>query len=61
MEYAYAITTHLSQGAQYSNGIYIQEHFPQDIQNNLNHVGASRFSNFLIYVIPDKPKRFFFS
>lgn len=59
-EYAYAITTHLSQGAQYSNGIYIQEQFPEDIQNNLNHVGASRFENFLIYVIPDRPKRFFF-
>lgn len=58
-EYAYAITTHLSQGAQYSNGIYIQEHFPDDIQNNLNHVGASRFQNFLIYVIPDRPRRFF--
>lgn len=59
-EYAYAITTHLSQGAQYSNGIYIQEYFPDEIQNNLNHVGASRFENFLIYVIPDRPKRFFF-
>lgn len=58
-EYAYAITTHLSQGAQYSNGIYIQEYFPEDIQNNLNHVGASRFVNYLIYVIPDRPKRFF--
>ena len=58
-EYAYAITTHLSQGAQYSNGIYIQENFPDDIQNNLNHVGASRFKNFLIYVIPDRPRRFF--
>lgn len=60
MEYAYAITTHLSQGAQYSNGIYIQENFPDDIQNNLNHVGASRFKNFLIYVIPDRSKKFFF-
>lgn len=60
MEYAYAITTHLSQGAQYSNGIYIQEYFPEDIQRNLNHVGASRFKNFLIYVIPDRPKRVFF-
>ena len=60
-EYAYAITTHSSQGAQYSNGIYIQENFPDDIQNNLNHVGASRFKNFLIYVIPDRQKKFFFS
>ena len=61
MEYAYAITTHLSQGAQYSNGIYIQERLPDDIQNNLNHVGASRFVNYLIYVIPDRPKHFFFN
>jgi exodeoxyribonuclease-5 len=59
MEYAYAITTHLSQGAQYPNGIYIQEQFPDDIQNNLNHVGISRFVNYAIYVIPDRPKRFF--
>lgn len=61
MEYAYAITTHLSQGAQYCNGIYIQENFPNDIQNNLNYVGASRFKNFLIYVIPNRPKHVFFS
>ena len=61
MEYAYAITTHLSQGAEYNNGIYIQEYFPQDIQNNLNHVGASRFRGFLIYVIPDRSRSFFFN
>ena len=60
MEYAYAITTHLSQGAQYNTGIYIQEYLHPEIQNNLNYVGASRFKNFLIYVIPNRRKNFFF-
>lgn len=60
MEYAYAITTHLSQGAQYDNGIYIQEYLRPELQDNLNYVGASRFKKFLIYVIPNRVKRFFF-
>ena len=53
-EFAYAITTHLSQGAQYPSGIYIQEYLGDDIQNKLNYVGATRFSDYLIYVIPNR-------
>lgn len=57
-EFAYAITTHLSQGAQYPSGIYFQEYLGEDIQNKLNYVGVTRFSNYLIYVIPNR-KSFF--
>ena len=50
-EFAYAITTHLSQGAQYPSGIYIHEYLGKDIQKNLDYTGVTRFKKFLIYVI----------
>lgn len=53
-EFAYAITTHLSQGAQYPGGIYIHEYLGNDIQKNLDYTGVTRFKKFLIYVIPNK-------
>lgn len=53
-ELAYASTTHLSQGSQYPCGIYIQEYLNKDINNRLNYTAATRFVNFLIYVIPSK-------
>lgn len=53
-EFAYAITTHLSQGAQYPGGIYINEYLHRDVQRNLDYTGVTRFSKFLIYVLPDK-------
>lgn len=53
-EFAYAITTHLSQGAQYPSGIYIREYLRGDIQKNLDYTGVTRFKKFLIYVIPSK-------
>lgn len=56
-EFAYCITAHLSQGCQYPKGIYFQEPFG-DISNNVNYVGVTRFSQFLIYVIPDIKKTF---
>lgn len=49
-EFAYAITTHLSQGSQFYNGIYIQEFLSKDIQKNLDYTGITRFSNSMIYV-----------
>lgn len=54
MEFAYAITTHLSQGSEWSSGIYIQEYLNKDINNNLNYVGISRFRDYCIYVLPKK-------
>ncbi len=56
-EFAYAITTHLSQGAEFPYGIYIEEYMG-DIQKNLNYVGITRFSKGLIYV-KKKPKKYF--
>lgn len=53
-EFAYAITTHLSQGAQYPSGIYVHEYLGKDIQKNLDYTGVTRFKQFLIYVIPGK-------
>lgn len=58
MEYAYAITTHMSQGAQFNNGIYIQENLGKNLQRALNHTGITRFKNSLIYVIPE-PKYYY--
>ena len=53
-DYAYAITTHLSQGAQYPNGIYFKEYFRRDLQRNLDYTGITRFSNFVILVLPNR-------
>lgn len=52
-EYAYAITTHVSQGSQFESGIYLQEYFPSH-SNNLNYTGLTRFRQRALYVVPDK-------
>ena len=49
-EYAYAITTHLSQGAEYPIGIYYEEFLRSNIQNQLNYTGITRFKDYMIYV-----------
>lgn len=56
-EYAYALTTHLSQGAEYPCGIYYEEFLRSNIQNQLNYTGITRFKNKMIYV--KKAKRFY--
>lgn len=54
-EYAYATTTHLSQGGQYPSGIYIHEEFRDpNVQRSLDYTGVTRFKKFLIMVLPDK-------
>jgi len=53
-EFAYAITTHLSQGAQYPQGIYFKEYFRKDLQANLDYTGPTRFTKFLIIVLHSK-------
>lgn len=55
-EFAYASTTHLAQGAEVANCIYIEEYLSPEIQCNLNYTGATRAKNSLIYV---KRKRHF--
>lgn len=52
-EFGYAITTHMSQGSEYDNGIYIEESLNKLINNRLNYVGVTRFRKFCIYVIED--------
>ena len=56
LEFAYCITCHMSQGAQFNNGIYLEEFMGKDIQNNLNYVGITRFSNSMIYVKKKRKK-----
>lgn len=56
-EYSYALTTHLSQGAEYHSGIYIEEFMRANMQNQLNYTGITRFRNNLIYV--KKSKRYY--
>ena len=53
-EFSYAITTHLSQGSQFMNGIYIQEYFGggPEMRKHLNYTGITRFRNKCIYVTP---------
>lgn len=58
-EYAYATTTHLAQGAQFSNGIYISEFLNKDIQRNLNYTAVTRFKNYMIYVLPNKISKYY--
>ena len=53
-EYAYALTTHLTQGAEFNTGMYIEEFLRPNIQNQLNYTGITRFKQFLIYVKKSK-------
>ncbi len=57
-EYAYAKTTHLCQGSQYYNGIYISEYLHKDIQRQLDFTAVTRFSNCMIYVRKKRRKYF---
>ena len=57
-EYAYASTVHLSQGSEYSSGIYIEEYFRQDMQNALNYTAITRFKEGLLYV-KKRPKWYY--
>ena len=53
-EYAYALTTHLAQGAEYPAGILIEEFLKPNIQDKLIYTGITRFKNYMIYVIKTK-------
>lgn len=57
-EFAYCISSYLSQGSEFANVIYIEEDFIPNIQRNTNYVGASRAKNFLIYV--KKKRRYYY-
>lgn len=49
-EFAYCITTHLSQGGEYRRGIYIEEFLKAQIQNQLNYTAITRFKTGMIYI-----------
>lgn len=49
-EFGYAITTHMSQGSEFSHGIYIEESMNPNIDYKLNYVGLSRFRDYCIFV-----------
>lgn len=50
IEFAYAITCHISQGSQFNKVIYIEESMGSHIQGCLNLVGPTRATRQLIYV-----------
>lgn len=54
MEYAYCITTHVSQGSEYANGIYFKEYLSKEINGNLDYTGITRFKNSCIIVLPKR-------
>lgn len=49
-EYAYCITSHISQGSQFHKVIYLEERLHPNIQAPANLVGATRADQALIYV-----------
>lgn len=54
-ELAYALTAHLSQGAEYFQGIYFQENVADpNIRNNIDYTGITRFKQNAIIVIPSR-------
>jgi exodeoxyribonuclease-5 len=55
-EFAYSITTHLSQGSEANRGIYIDEYMGRgsDMQTRLAYTGVTRFKESLIFVKPHR-------
>lgn len=53
-EFGYALTVHLSQGSQWTHGVYFEEYMNPQMNNALNYTALTRFSDKCIYV---KPKR----
>ena len=53
-EYAYAVTTHISQGVQYGTGIYFKEYLNESINKNLDYTGITRFANGCFFFIPKR-------
>lgn len=49
-DFAYALTVHLSQGAEYNNVLYIEEYLRQNIQAQLNYTAITRAKRKLIYI-----------
>ena len=58
-EYAYCSTTHLAQGSEYANGVYIEEPFAGPNHNNLLYTGITRFKRNLVFVTRPRKNYFF--
>lgn len=56
-EFAYALTSYLTQGAEYHTAMYIEEFLRSNIQNQLNYSSVTRAKQNLIYV--KKSKQFY--
>ena len=58
-ELGYAITTHVSQGSQFTNGVYISEFMGSDeFMKHLDYTGITRFSDTCIFVTNRSYKTF---
>lgn len=49
-DFSYALTVHLTQGAEYNNVIYVEEFLNSQIMAQLNYTAITRARNTLIYV-----------
>ena len=49
-DFSYALTVHLTQGAEYNNVVYIEEFLNQQIMPQLNYTAITRARKTLIYV-----------
>lgn len=49
-EFAYAITTHLSQGSEYNDGIIIREYLRPQMQKQLDYTAITRFKRSCIII-----------
>lgn len=58
-DFGYCITTHLAQGSEAMDGIYIEEFLRAQTQNQLLYTGITRFKRSLIY-IKKKNRTFYF-
>ena len=50
-EFAYALTTHLSQGSEYNNVIFMEEYMRPEIMDAIRYVGITRARRKLIYIV----------
>lgn len=49
-EFAYAATTHMAQGSQFVNGVYLEEYLSPELNTRLNYTAITRFKRGCIYV-----------
>jgi hypothetical protein len=57
-EFAYCLTTHLMQGSEYNNLVYIQEYLHPQIQNQLDYTAITRAKKSLIFIV--KKNKYFY-